>query len=91
MKSIIVAIFLLFSISAQAENVKINVLGLVCDFCAQSIWKTFMLESGTEHVHVDLEKGIVELILDDTKPMSNETITKLLEDAGYTVDSIIRG
>ena len=50
-----------------------------------------MLESGTEHVHVDLEKGIVELILDDTKPMSNETITKLLEDAGYTVDSIIRG
>tara|TARA_Y100000816_G_C25898039_1_gene468448 strand:+ start:113 stop:388 length:276 start_codon:yes stop_codon:yes gene_type:complete len=91
MRTLIVAIFLLFSIPAHAENIRVNVLGLVCDFCAQSIWKTFMLQKETEHVHVDLEKGIVDLVIDDTTYMPNQTIIELLEDAGYTVDSIIRG
>lgn len=91
MRTLIVALFLIFSIPAQAENIKINVLGMVCDFCAQSIWKVFMLDPATEHVSVDLEKGVVELITDDTKSITDETITQHLEDAGYTVDSIIRG
>lgn len=91
MRTIIVALFLIFSIPAQAENIKINVLGMVCDFCAQSIWKVFMLDPATERVSVDLENGVVELVTDDTKSITNETITQYLEDAGYTVDSIIRG
>ena len=91
MRTLIVTIFLLFSIPVHAENIKINVLGMVCDFCAQSIWKVFMLDPATEHVYVDLENGIVELTTDDTKSITDETIIQYLEDAGYTVDSIIRG
>lgn len=91
MRTLIVALFLIFSIPAQAENIKINVLGMVCDFCAQSIWKVFMLESATEKVHVDLENGVVELITNDTTYMPNQTIIELLQNAGYTVESIIRG
>ena len=86
-----VALFLIFSIPAQAENIKINVLGMVCDFCAQSIRKVFMLDPATKQVFVDLEKGVVELTTDDTKSITDETIIQHLEDAGYTVDSIIRG
>ena len=91
MRTLILAIFLFISIPAHTENIKINVLGMVCDFCAQSIWKVFMLESATEKVHVDLENGVVELITNDTTYMPNQTIIELLEDAGYTVESIIRG
>ena len=90
MRTLIVALFLIFSIPAQAENIKINVLGMVCDFCAQSIWKVFMLDPATERVYVDLENGVVDLVTDDTKSITNETITQYLNDAGYSVDSIIR-
>ena len=50
--------------TAYSKTIKIEVLGLVCDFCSQSIWKTFMLQRETEHVYVDLDSGIVEITVD---------------------------
>ena len=88
MKKLLLLLFLLLPIKAHAIIIDIQVEGLVCDFCAQSIWKTFMLQRETEHVYVDLENGIVEIIVD--KDISNEKINKLLEDAGYTVSNITR-
>ena len=74
--------------TAYSKTIKIKVLGLVCDFCSQSIWKTFMLERETENVYVDLENGIVEIVTKED--MTDQKINKLLEDAGYTVSNITR-
>ena len=74
--------------TAYSKTIKIEVLGLVCDFCSQSIWKTFMLERETENVYVDLENGIVEIVT--KQDMTDQKINQLLQDAGYTVSKITR-
>lgn len=74
--------------TAYSKTIKIEVLGLVCDFCSQSIWKTFMLERETENVYVDLENGIVEIVT--KQDMTDQKINQLLQDSGYTVSKITR-
>ena len=40
--------------NAYAKIIKVDVEGLVCDFCAQSIEKVFMKQPGVEVVYVKL-------------------------------------
>ena len=85
--AIVLSVFVAIG-TAYSKTIKIEVLGLVCDFCSQSIWKTFMLERETENVYVDLDNGIVEIVTKDD--MSDQKINQLLQDAGYTVSKITR-
>ena len=79
----------------QSKIIDIEVEGMVCDFCAQSIEKVFMKQPGVEVVYVNLERGNVQVKMadvfkDDEDGISDVRIKELFLDAGYTVNNIVR-
>ena len=96
MKKLLLILFLTFiPIKAQAIIIDIQVEGLVCDFCAQSIEKVFMKQPGVEVVYVNLDRQNVQVkmadVFQDNEPgISDNRIINLLQDAGYTVSNITR-
>ena len=96
MKYVIIILLTFFlSLSSYSKTIVIDVQGLVCDFCAQSIDKVFSKQAGVEKVDVNLNNGRVtvkmaDVFEDDEVGISDKTIIKLLQDAGYEVTSIIR-
>ena len=96
MKYVIIILLTFFlSLSSYSKTIVIDVQGLVCDFCAQSIDKVFSKQAGVEKVEVNLNNGKVtvkmaDVFEDDEVGISDETIIKLLQDAGYEVTAIIR-
>ena len=92
---IIILLTFFLSLSSYSKTIVIDVQGLVCDFCAQSIDKVFSKQVGVEKVDVNLNDGRVtvkmaDVFEDDEVGISDETIIKLLQDAGYEVTAIIR-
>jgi len=73
-----------------ASVIKVQVNGMVCSFCAQGIEKTFEKEPAVSMVQVDLEALLVKLILVPGMSLTDETIRQVIEDAGYSVESIER-
>jgi copper chaperone CopZ len=78
------------STAAMADNVKVNVNGMVCGFCAQGITKKLTKTDAVEKINVDLESKIVSFSVQKGKTLDDEAIKKLLTEAGYTVVSIQR-
>jgi copper chaperone CopZ len=74
---------------ASAKEITIKVKGMVCGLCAQGIEKKLSAEPSVEKVTVSLKQKKVTLILKDGKELSDETIKKLLSDAGYKVEGEI--
>ena len=79
----------------QSKIIDIEVEGMVCDFCAQSIEKVFMKQPGVEVVYVNLDRGNVHIKMADVfkkdeDGISDIRIRKLFNDAGYNVTSITR-
>ena len=92
--AIMLTIFVAISVS-HSKTIHIDVEGLVCDFCAQSIEKVFMKQPGVERVDVNLNDGRVivkmaDVFQDDEDGISNDRIEKLFLDAGYDVLAIMR-
>jgi mercuric ion binding protein len=87
---------LLIMIAAQstafgaAKEIHITVNGMVCAFCAQGITKKFSAEPAVEKVNVSLEKKKVDLALKDGQDLSDETIRRVLTEAGYAIQKIER-
>ena len=70
--------------------ININVNGMVCDFCAQSIEKVFMKRIEVKGINVDLEDQKVVIYLEKETDIDDTTISTIFEDAGYTVETINR-
>ena len=70
--------------------ININVNGMVCDFCAQSIEKVFMKRIEVKGIYINLEDQKVVVYLDKETDIENIIISTILEDAGYTVKKINR-
>lgn len=88
MKTILLT--LLFSTAAFAETAKINVQGMVCAFCAQGIEKKFGDEPAVAKTLVNLDDHLVTLQFKAKHQLSDQRITEILSDAGFTVKSIAR-
>jgi len=71
-------------------TVKVSVNGMVCDFCAQGIKKKFSQENAVSATEVNLSDKLVTLKLKNGQVLDDIKITKLLEEAGYTVVAIKR-
>ena len=80
----------LFAGAAQAETILASVKGMVCAFCATGIEKSFRKQPAVETVKVDLEKKLVTLNTKQNQTMDDQTIKKVISDAGYTVTEIKR-
>ena len=77
---------------AECEGmIAVKVNGLVCDFCARALEKVFGRQKGVAGIRVDLNKGLVVIAMSRGKTIDDGTITRLINDSGYNVNSIKRG
>ena len=86
MKKLALLTILLFSLNSNAVTQKIEVLGMVCAFCAQGLEKSFKSEKNIKDVFVNLENYFVAIESKDG--LDNKLITKVINDAGYDVRKI---
>lgn len=66
----------------------VSVSGMVCDFCARGIEKTFQKDEGFKKIDVDLETGKVLLAFAEDKQIVNEDIEQKILANGQTVTAI---
>ena len=75
---------------AGGKEITATVNGMVCGFCAQGIAKKFGAEAAVEKIDVSLENKVVKINLKEGKDLDDKKVEKLLKDAGYNVEKIVR-
>jgi len=88
MKKLLLLTILLFSLNSNAVTKKIEVLGMVCAFCAQGLEKSFKSEKNIKDVFVNLENYFVAIESKDGKVIDNKLITTIITEAGYDIKKI---
>lgn len=79
------------AINTEIEaDIDVTVNGLVCDFCAQALEKTFGKRAEVNDIDVDLGNHRVAIDLKDGADINDETVTKLITNSGYDVVKINR-
>lgn len=76
--------------ASMHEDIAIKVNGMVCDFCAQSVWKVMEDYDGVTHVDIDLDTGLVTVHMEAGKSLSDEKLDEAITYAGYDLVSIER-
>jgi len=92
---IFVSLFLRLPNSVSAQNavhtdLVINVNGMVCDFCAQAIWKVFEEYEAVDSIDVDLDSASVTVHLKPGQDLNKAQIDKAITYAGYDFVSLER-
>lgn len=94
MRTMIMTILLLFAWSsavlADGTQYAIRVDGLACPYCAYGIEKKLTKIDGVERIDVDLEKGLVIVTVADGIALTDEQMTQLFKDAGFTYRSMTK-
>lgn len=90
MKKILLMFLVFGNLAVWAGEIDVKVNGMVCSMCAQGIQKKFKNEPAVRHVVVDMDLKIVMIHTQMNQDISDETITKLITEAGYNVASIKR-
>ena len=67
-------------------DIKVN--GMVCDFCAQSVWKVFYEYDAVEQVDIDLSEGLVTITLKPDTTLDDTQIDEGITHAGYDLVDI---
>lgn len=73
---------------ATTSQSYVSVNGLVCDFCARALEKTFGQQEAVDHITVDLDTKIITIFYKDGQTLSEDKITQLITDSGYNVVAI---
>lgn len=72
----------------QAKTVTLNVQGMMCESCAQSVTDGFMDVEGVTAVQVDLEDQTVTIDMDDQHDITDQQAAKIMTDRGYVFQSM---
>lgn len=72
----------------QVQIAIVNVNGMVCDFCARGIEKSFSKDINLKKINVDLSRGKVLLAYDLEKKISFDEIKKLIVENGQNATDI---
>lgn len=75
---------------AFAADAVVEVNGMVCDFCAQAITKSFKRRAEIADIRVDLTAKIVSLAFKPGQTLDDATIRRIVTNAGYTVVALRR-
>lgn len=86
----LLAVFMLSTPAFAGEIVKVEVNGLVCDFCARALEKVFGKQEAVENLSVDLDTKTLTVTMKDGQSLDDDTLTKLVTDSGYNIDKITR-
>ena len=76
--------------TVASPDVVVQVNGLVCDFCAKGLEKSFNRTGKISGVSVDLTAKEVRLKLKPGATLDDAQIRKLIRDAGYAVVAVRR-
>ena len=79
---------LLVSLNSYAVTQKIEVLGMVCAFCAQGLDKSFKAQKNVKDVFVNLENNFVAIESKDENGIDDKLITTIITDSGYDIQKI---
>ncbi|MBA4729364.1 MAG: heavy-metal-associated domain-containing protein [Thermodesulfobacteriota bacterium] len=78
------------SVDPNGKIIKVNVNGLVCDFCARALEKVFMKEKSVSGLTVDLKAKEIKIYTKKNMNLEDNIIEKKIKDSGYIVSSIER-
>ena len=84
----LIFIMLLVSLNSYAVTQKIEVLGMVCAFCAQGLDKSFKAQKNVKDVFVNLENNFVAIESKDENGIDDKLITSIITDSGYDIQKI---
>lgn len=90
MKKLILVFLMFGALNVMAEEVNVKVSGMVCSMCAQGIQKKFSNESSVKTLNVDMDSKLVTIHTHEGKSIADDTIKKLITEAGYNVAEIKR-
>ena len=98
MKILVVTILCMIiglSVNAQTEKqdltknqVKVEVNGLSCPFCAYGLEKKLKKIEGISNLKIDIENGQATFDLAKGKNLANDKLKKIITDAGFTPGKI---
>tara|TARA_B100000780_G_scaffold197810_1_gene139736 strand:+ start:832 stop:1149 length:318 start_codon:yes stop_codon:yes gene_type:complete len=88
MRKFVITVMVLFSLNSYAVTQKIEVLGMVCAFCAQGLEKSFKSEENVKDVFVSLENYFVLIESKDGKELDESLIKTIITEAGYDINKI---
>ena len=93
MKQIIFALLMAWSVTALADNIQytMRVDGMACPYCAYGIEKKLKAIEGIQNIDIDLDKGLVIVVGIESLDLSEEKMTTLFQDAGFTFRSMKKG
>jgi len=86
-RALFISIGLVFvSAAAMAAEVQydLRVDGITCPFCVATSEKALKKIEGVKHVSANLETGVISVCTDDTVVFTDEQLTKLFLDKGFT-------
>ncbi|MGH7556719.1 MAG: heavy-metal-associated domain-containing protein [Gemmatimonadota bacterium] len=72
------------------RQIEVTILGMSCPFCAYGVEQKLKKLNGVEDLDVQLKTGVATLTLEEGDDVSNETLKKTVEDAGFEVAGITR-
>ena len=90
-KQILTSLFSLFimqGVFAAETNYEMRVDGLACPFCAYGIEKKLKAIKGTSKINIDLDKGLVQVNMDEGTKLSEEQMKIMFNDSGFTYRSM---
>ena len=79
------------ALAAGGSLVVAEVNGMVCDFCATAMTRTFGRRGEVSAVHVDLNTKQLQLVISAGQTLDDATITDLVRRSGYELVTIRRG
>ena len=75
---------------SNSQVAVVNVNGMVCDFCARGIEKTFVRDKAVKRIDVDLERGKVLIAYTKEKEINFDEIkSKILANGQNAIDFTI--
>jgi len=73
---------------AAGTHYEMRVDGLACPFCAYGIEKKLKAIDGISKINVDLNKGLVNVNMDEGGELTDEQMKVLFNDSGFTYRSM---
>jgi copper chaperone CopZ len=82
---IIMACSTVYAAPVAGSTVYADIDGLVCDFCARALEKTFGRQDAVQDIQVDLDKQMITINFKEAQALDDEKIRQLIEDSGYNL------
>ncbi|NIP57818.1 MAG: hypothetical protein GWM92_17660 [Gemmatimonadetes bacterium] len=74
----------------QVRTIRVKILGMSCPFCAYGVEQKLKRLEGVNDLNVELQSGIATLTMSEGADVSNETLQRTVDEAGFEAAAIVR-